>query len=151
MLLIFLIFGSMIFISNILSLSKRIKKKKRLDINGKVIPVKLENIYYEKFYRANGQTIHKVRFTMKYNNGSREVIKKIEERDNLDAYNFVSTEGKKKITIDKDNAENFVYGDVRKDNLKAEKTLMLIFIVLLMVLFLFIAYELQKEGLKALF
>lgn len=88
---------------------------------------------------------------MKYNNGSREVTKHIEEKDDLDAYNFVSTEGKKKITIDKDNAENFVYGDVRKDNLKAEKTLMLIFIVLLMVLFLFIAYELQKEGLKALF
>lgn len=99
MLLVFLIFGLMIFISNILSLSKRIKKKKRLATKGKVIPVKLENIYYEKFYRANRQTIHKVRFTMKYNKGSREAIKKIEERDNLDAYNFVSTEGKKKITI----------------------------------------------------
>ena len=137
MLLIILLFGVVIHVITLIGIYKKIKKKKRIKTNGLVMPVKLEDIYYEKSFKNTGERIYKSRFLIKYHNGSRLVTKLVEYEDNFEAYQFATQDGEKKITINKDNPDDFEFGDITNDDFKTDK--MLFSMILLFLIFLILA------------
>lgn len=138
MLLIILLFGIVVCSITLVSIYEKIKKKKRIKANGLVVSVKLEDIYYEeKLIKITRERIYKSKFIMKYYNGSRLVTKLVEYEDNFEAYKFVTEDGEKKITINKDNPDDFEFGDISNDDFKTDK--MLFSIILLFLIFLILA------------
>lgn len=140
MLLIILLFGIVVCSITLVSIYEKIKKKKRIKANGLVVSVKLEDIYYEKSFKNTGERIYKSRFLIKYHNGSRLVTKLVEYEDNFEAYQFATEGEEKKITIDKDNPDDFEFGDITNDNFKAEKILFSIILSFLIFLILAIIF-----------
>lgn len=141
MFLIILLFGVIMCFFTSISIYKKIKKKKKIKANGLVVSVELEDIYYEKLIKITRERIYKSRFVMKYHNGSRLVTKSVEYEDNFEAYKFVTEDGEKKITIDKNNPDDFVFGDITNDDFKADKTLFsmnLLFLIFLILAITFI-------------
>ena len=141
MFLIILLFGVIMCFFTSISIYKKIKKKKKIKANGLVVSVELEDIYYEKLIKITRERIYKSRFVMKYHNGSRLVTKSVEYEDNFEAYKFVTEDGEKKITIDKNNPDDFVFGDITNDDFKADKTLFsmnLLFLIFLILAIIFI-------------
>ena len=145
MLLIILLFGVVIHVITLIGIYKKIKKKKRIKTNGLVMPVKLEDIYYEKSFKNTGERIYKSRFLIKYHNGSRLVTKLVEYEDNFEAYQFATQDGEKKITINKDNPNDFEFGDITNDDFKAEKILFSIILSFLIFLILAIIFIIIKK------
>lgn len=138
MLLIILLFGIVVCSITLVSIYEKIKKKKRIKANGLVVSVKLEDIYYEeKLIKITRERIYKSRFIMKYHNGNRLVTKLVEYEDNFEAYKFVTEDGEKKITINKDNPDDFEFGDITNDDFKTDK--MLFSMNLLFLIFLILA------------
>lgn len=145
MLLMILLFGMFIHIITLIGIYEKIKKKKRIKTNGLVVPVKLEDIYYEKTFSNTGKRIYKSRFIMKYHNGSRLVTKLVEYEDNFETYQFATEDVEKKITINKDNPDDFEFGDITNDNFKAEKILFSIILSFLIFLILAIIFIIIKK------